>query len=114
MKTIRLLNFNLIISPCNLSSYDYIEAGIKIKNSPSGQKISVREIVNHPLYNSMKLDNDVAILKLKLSLNFNENVQSACLPDPFFAPEESGEYAIVSGWGTTSEGNFMYELLLLI
>ena len=90
--------------PPYLSSYDIIEAGIKMQGSLDGQKISVREVVNHPMYNSMKMDNDVAILKLTSSLTFNENVQPACLPDPSFTPEDSGEFAVVSGWGTTSEG----------
>ena len=72
--------------------------------SLDGQRISVMEAVNHPMYNSMTLDNDLAILKLKSSLTFNENVQPACLPDPYFTPEDSGEFAVVSGWGTTSEG----------
>ena len=90
--------------PPYLSSYDIIEAGIKMQGSLDGQKISVREVVNHPMYNAMKMDNDVAILKLTSSLTFNENVQPACLPDPSFTPEDTGEFAVVSGWGTTSEG----------
>ena len=90
--------------PPYLSSYDIIEAGIKMQGSLDGQKISIREVVNHPMYNSMKMDNDVAILKLTSSLTFNENVQPACLPDPSFTPEDTGEFAVVSGWGTTSEG----------
>ena len=81
-----------------------IVAGITIDGSLDGQRISVMEAVNHPMYNSMTLDNDLAILKLKSSLTFNENVQPACLPDPYFTPEDSGEFAVVSGWGTTSEG----------
>ena len=56
------------------------------------------------MYNSQKLDNDIAILKLKSSLRFNDTVQPACLPQPLFTPEETGELAVVSGWGTTSEG----------
>ena len=44
------------------------------------------------------------ILKLKKSLTFNNDVGPACLPDPSFAPEKTGELAIVSGWGTAMEG----------
>ena len=43
-------------------------------------------------------------MKLKKSLTFNNDVGPACLPDPSFAPEKTGELAIVSGWGTTMEG----------
>ena len=44
-------------------------------------------------------------MKLKKSLTFNDDVGPACLPDPSFAPEKNGELAVVSGWGTTMEGN---------
>ena len=87
------------------SIYDYIEAGITVGGALDGQKISVREVVTHPMYNSMKLDNDIAILKLKSSLTFNDTVQPACLPHQYFTPEDTGDLAVVSGWGTTSEGN---------
>ena len=62
------------------------------------------------MYNSMKLDNDIAILKLKSSLTFNDTVQPACLPHQYFTPEDTGDLAVVSGWGTTSEGNGIFIL----
>ena len=49
-------------------------------------------------------DNALAILKLRSSLTFNENVLPACLPDPSYTPEDSGEFAVVSGWGLISSG----------
>ena len=90
---------NCFYSHPNLSIF--IEAGITMTGSLDGQNISVMEVVNHPMFNSMTYDNDLAILKLKSSLTFNENVQPACLPDPSFTPEDSGGFAVVSGWGTT-------------
>ena len=92
------------------SNYDHIEAGITVGGALDGQKISVREVVTHPMYNSMKLDNDIAILKLKSSLTFNDTVQPACLPHQYFTPEDTGDLAVVSGWGTTSEGNGIFIL----
>ena len=81
-----------------------INAGITMEGSLDGQRISVREVVSHPMFNSRTYDNDVAIVKLNSSLTFNENVQPACLPDPSFTPEDSGEFAVVSGWGSNSKG----------
>ena len=96
--------------PLPTSNY-YIEAGKKDEASFDGQTISVKEVIIHPMYNEEEghpFDNDVAILKLKSPLTFNENVQPACLPpNPSFRPENNLErdLAVTSGWGDTSEGN---------
>jgi len=62
---------------------------------------NVREIINHPQYDSVTKDNDIAILKLKTPLDFNDDVKPACLPDPSFSPE-NGDLGVVSGWGRVS------------
>ena len=52
----------------------------------------MRQIINHPEFNKeigAPGDNDIAILKLDFPLIFNSDVQPACLPDPYFAPDES-------------------------
>ena len=82
----------------------YIEAGIKVRASSEAQKIYVKETIKHPMYNPRNYDNDIAILKLKSPLTFNDNVQPACLPHPSFMPENTGEIAVISGWGDTSFG----------
>ena len=89
--------------PPEFLSIDVV-AGITMDGSLDGQRISVMEVVNHPMYNNTTDDNDLAILKLTSSLTFNENVLPACLPDPSYTPEDRGEFAVVSGWGYTSEG----------
>ena len=101
-KTTILSAAQCFFPPDYLSSF--IVAGITMEGSIDGQRREVKEVVNHPKYNSMTWDNDVAILKLDLPLTFNGNVQPACLPDPSFTPEDSGEFAVVSGWGSNSEG----------
>ena len=95
----------------------YIEAGHKVRGSLDSQKIYVKETIIHPMYNEMiphKYDNDVAILKLKSSLTFNENVQPACLPQPSFMPENTQELAVTSGWGYTSQGNGLAFYALIV
>ena len=52
----------------------------------------------HPDYDKNKKDNDIAILKLKICLSFNKNVQPACLPESL---DFTGANALFSGWGTS-------------
>ena len=80
----------------------FIEAGIKIDGCPtawcpSGQDISVQEIIIHPNWHPPTMRNNIAILKLATPLQFNSNVQPACLPDIQFTPDKG----LVSGWGYT-------------
>ena len=80
-----------------------------MKWSFAGQTIHVRQIINHPDFNKhigVPGDNDVAILKLDFPLILNSDVQPACLPDPCFAPDETGEIAFVSGWGKIAETSY--------
>ena len=75
----------------------FIEAGIMIDECPIGQNISVQEIIIHPNWDLDTYRNDIAILKLETALQFNSNVQPACLPDISFNPDKG----FVSGWGST-------------
>ena len=75
----------------------FIEAGILIDGCPIGQNISVQDIIIHPNWDWDTFRNDIAILKLETSLQFNSNVQPACLPDIQFTPDKG----LVSGWGYT-------------
>ena len=92
--------------PLTRTTAGYIEAGIKLEGSLEGQKIDIKEIIMHPLYNESrevaKHDNDIALLKLKEPLTFNANVRPARLPDSTLNPELKGQVAIVSGWGKIS------------
>ena len=101
----------------------FIEAGIKIDGCPtawcpSGQDISVQEIIIHPnwdpTYRGAPYRNDIAILKLANPLQWNSNVQPACLPDIQFNPDKG----FVSGWGSTdpydpNSTSFMLKFLSL-
>jgi len=54
-------------------------------------------------YNSRTIDNDIAILKLASDVVFTDNIRPACLPTNT-QQKYVGWNAVVSGWGTTSEG----------
>ena len=61
-----------------------------------GSKNFVSHVHIHPDYDNHKKDNDIALLKLKICLSFNKNVQPACLPESL---DFTGANALFSGWG---------------
>ncbi|XP_053194959.1 transmembrane protease serine 9 [Scomber japonicus] len=70
------------------------------KNSLS-RKVS--QIINHPDYNSATNDNDISLLKLSSSVEFNDFIMPVCLAAPgstFF----SGVTSWVTGWGRIGSG----------
>jgi len=67
------------------------------------QVISVEKIIARSDYDENTISNDVAILKLAKDVEFNDYIVPACLPSSA-ANDYTGKSAVVSGWGTTSEG----------
>ncbi|MBZ3869018.1 Transmembrane protease serine 5 [Sciurus carolinensis] len=60
----------------------------------------VEKIISHPLYSAQSHDYDVALLRLRIPLNFSDTVGAVCLP----AEEQHfprGSQCWVSGWGHT-------------
>ncbi|KAF5298381.1 hypothetical protein FQR65_LT01159 [Abscondita terminalis] len=79
-----------------------VRGGMIIVNQ-GGSLVSVSELAQHPSYNVITTDYDVAVLKLgsELSLSSNLNI----IPLQGLDEEISvGTAAIVSGWGDLSEG----------
>ena len=65
----------------------------------------MRQIIIHPNYNSVTLNNDIAIVKLDGKLTFNAQVQPAHLPlNEAFRPDDLQWSALISGWGTLVAG----------
>ncbi|XP_045656059.1 LOW QUALITY PROTEIN: transmembrane protease serine 9 [Ursus americanus] len=67
-------------------------------------KMGLRRAVLHPQYNPGTLDFDVAVLELARPLGFNTFIQPVCLP---LAIQKFpvGRKCMISGWGSTREGN---------
>ena len=61
-----------------------------------GQSVNVKRILIHSKYDNIAMVNDIAILKLKKKLIFNDNVKPACLPDQSIS---IGGMGLASGWG---------------
>ena len=91
----------------NLNSDNFfVTAGIVDRINDAGQSVFVEKIILHESYlekNPISPSNDIAIVKLKTPLAFNDKVQQACLPEASFVP--TGK-AVASGWGWTRPDAF--------
>ncbi|XP_009578755.1 PREDICTED: transmembrane protease serine 9, partial [Fulmarus glacialis] len=67
-------------------------------------KVNVTRVIQHPLFNPIILDFDVAVLELARPFVFNKYIQPVCLP---LAVQKFpvGKKCIISGWGNLQEGN---------
>ncbi|NWI51729.1 TMPS5 protease, partial [Calyptomena viridis] len=63
--------------------------------------VPVQDIIYHPLYNDNSLDYDIALMKLRVPLNFSDAIRAVCLP-PSHQDLLQGTQCWVSGWGYTT------------
>ena len=63
---------------------------------PGGEVRGVNKITIHPGYDDVTLQNDLALLELKTTLNFTDKIQPICMPQ---SPVSAGEETFVLGWG---------------
>ncbi len=71
----------------------------------------VKRIIVHPKYQPRTLENDLALIELDGSVQFERHIQPICLPergDQFIDAE-----AYVSGWGLLSYGMFDISVIVL-
>ncbi|NOT85215.1 MAG: serine protease [Methylococcaceae bacterium] len=66
--------------------------------STQGERIAVKQIIIHPLFNRKTLQNDIALLKLAGASN-SEPIE---VINEFSHQDEAGQNAIALGWGNTS------------
>ncbi|KAJ8942822.1 hypothetical protein NQ318_022836 [Aromia moschata] len=73
-------------------------------NEPSQVTVTSRALTNHPNYNSVNLNNDIAVIRLPSSVRLTSAIQIVSL-----APANSGTFAgsqaRLSGWGRTSDSS---------
>ena len=76
------------------------------------QVIPIDKIFTHPNFNpaATEPDYDVALIKLKEPITFNNDVRPVCLPTRDFPP---GTNCYVTGWGHTREGGNISQVNLV-
>jgi secreted trypsin-like serine protease len=65
---------------------------------------NVRRIIKHPLFNSITLDNDIALMELE------ENSSNEALPVYSGTDSLSGQEAVILGWGKNGGGDYVHYL----
>ncbi|XP_037697417.1 transmembrane protease serine 5 isoform X2 [Choloepus didactylus] len=81
-----------------LSSWQVYTGLVSLSTIRPHQGALVERIILHPLYNAQNHDYDIALLRLRMPLNFSDTVGAVCLP----AEEQEfprGSRCWVSGWG---------------
>jgi len=81
------------------------------RNFDINEKTSnVKKVIVYPNFEAPTKGDDIAILKLKMPLTFDNDTKPACLPKPSFSPEDR-ELGIVSGWGRISSRGRISDVL---
>lgn len=81
-----------------LGEYDFKD------NGESHDEYAVTKIKRHGHYNARTLKNDIALLKLEKSVEFNEFIQTICFPEE--EKDYVGEKATLAGWGNIKGGEY--------
>ncbi|CAG4953685.1 unnamed protein product [Colias eurytheme] len=82
-----------------------IQLGITRRRSHAyyGQKVKVRRVVPHPLYNvGVAHDNDIALFQLAVRVRYHEHLSPVCLP-PARRALQPGTLCTVIGWGKRTD-----------
>ncbi|XP_026802088.3 vitamin K-dependent protein C [Pangasianodon hypophthalmus] len=83
----------------------------RLKFEGSEVTLPVVKIVPHPKYNSLTVDNDIALLRLESPVTFSTYIVPACLPSQDLAERVlhlNGTTMVVTGWGMDKEGTASY------
>lgn len=80
----------------------------RLSEADTRQSRLVERIFMHPGWDSAKLKDDLAVLRLAQPVSFNRFVQPACLPGPEPQP---GSNVVVIGWGAEQLGGSPYQQL---
>lgn len=82
--------------------------------APAVQDYTVAEIIPHPLYNTIQLQNDIGLIRINGEANMeSEAVRPICLPSTETLRRENlvGRNGVVAGWGATETGYASDDLL---
>lgn len=68
----------------------------------SEQVVEIDSIFKHESFDANTINNDIALIKTKQKIHFNEYVQPVCVPGAHF-PYSVGSAGFISGWGNTKQ-----------
>eukprot|EP00076_Gallus_gallus_P033538 XP_024999076.1 transmembrane protease serine 5 isoform X2 [Gallus gallus] len=77
-----------------------VRAGVTRGSAEQEVGVPVERVISHPLYNDNSMDYDIALMKLRVPLNFSDTIGALCLL-PSHQDLLPGTPCWVSGWGYT-------------
>lgn len=87
----------------------------RFKHEGTEVTVSVADVIPHPNYNPMTLDNDIGLLRLEAPVKFSNFILPACLPSRGLAEgvlHLNGTTTVVTGWGKLNETSRRYSSAL--
>ncbi|XP_064197707.1 vitamin K-dependent protein C [Anguilla rostrata] len=78
----------------------------RFKKEGTEVTIPVDEAISHPDYDTVTVDNDIALLRLEQAVSYTPYIVPVCLPDRGLAEQvlhRNGTRTIVTGWGKQDE-----------
>lgn len=82
--------------------------GVHDLSTDIGQRIDVKRIITHPAYNSTTFDNDIALLELNSSSDYQPLFLFSGIPTENILASLTGEISTIIGWGATSADGLQY------
>ncbi|KAG8335023.1 hypothetical protein J6590_078268, partial [Homalodisca vitripennis] len=79
--------------------------------APSIQYRNIERVIIHPDYNYIEQLNDIALVRLKHPIEFNDYVKPICLNTNEKASNFTNEYMEVAGWGGTNAEKRLSDIL---
>ncbi|KAK2822868.1 hypothetical protein Q5P01_022933 [Channa striata] len=95
----------------------HVRLGDYERHRVEGSEVTLKAVRNfkHPDYNSLTVDNDIALLRLEHPVSFTEFIIPICLPGRELAERVlhvNGTITVVSGWGKADLDSTLYSSAL--
>jgi len=84
------------------------------EDDPDQEDIAVAKVILHEDYDSWTINNDICLLELESMADFGSSVIGAIGLPTDGEEYSSGTMCTVSGWGTTSEGGSLAQVLMKV
>nr|XP_006817823.1 PREDICTED: cationic trypsin-3-like [Saccoglossus kowalevskii] len=82
--------------------------------APSEVEYEIEEIIVHPDYNAITIDNDIALMKIRQTIVMTDEISEVCLPEQG-EMHVHGDEAWATGWGTsmgTADNRALQQVML--